>query len=62
MTKFPPIPVELLEALETRIPHRCPDISTPERAIWFDSGRRAVVDWLRAEFERQQKDILKGQA
>jgi len=57
--ELPDVPEALLKRLETTIPHKCPDISTPDRQIWFYSGQRNVVDTLRSWFNARynpQKD------
>lgn len=44
---FPAVPLELIEALESRFPDRCPDLRTPEREVWAATGRAEVVRFLR---------------
>ncbi len=54
---FPPIPPELLAALEARFPHRCPDPKTPDRDIWLYAGKRSVVDFLQEGSRRQAENL-----
>lgn len=55
--KFPPIPKELLDALNAKFKLRSPQVEWPERQIWIEVGTRNVVDWLAAEFARQNETI-----
>ena len=52
-TKFPAVAKPLLEHLEELFPDECPRLDMPEREIWFRAGQHAVVQVLRAEYERQ---------
>lgn len=52
---LPHIPDDLLAALEARFPDRCPDITDPERMIWFKAGQRSVIAIL-ADQARRQKE------
>jgi hypothetical protein len=51
--KFPLIPEPLLKALDAAFPARCPDINWPERRVWMEAGKRAVVELLMARFKEQ---------
>ena len=37
---------DLIDHLEEMIPHKCPNQSMPERAIWMYAGKRELVDML----------------
>jgi hypothetical protein len=52
---FPDVPADLLRALEKKFPDRCPSISKSIREIRHESGQRSVVDFLRIQFDKQQK-------
>lgn len=46
-TFFPTSADELLELLDVTFPEKCPRLEDSERRIFFDSGRRSVVEWLK---------------
>jgi hypothetical protein len=51
-----PIPHQLVLDLDARFPARCPDIEWPDRQVWHYAGQRAVVEFLKAAYERQQEN------
>lgn len=55
---FPPLSSELIAALETVFPDRCPDASTPDRQVWIDAGAAGVVRFLRHKLEEQNENHL----
>lgn len=59
MNNIPPIPPNLLEALEEMYPERCPEPSWSDREIWIRVGERRVVRNLRRLFEEQNENILR---
>lgn len=52
---LPHVPDDLLVALDARFPDKCPDITEPERMIWFKAGQRNVITIL-ADQARRQKE------
>jgi hypothetical protein len=56
--EFPPVPADLLAALELLFPDRCPDLATPERELWAQVGRCEVVRLLRARFDEQNTSVI----
>jgi hypothetical protein len=56
---LPSVSKALLEALEERFPERCPEIDWEDRRIWFYSGQRELIKFLRAEYDNQNKTVLK---
>lgn len=58
--KFPPIPKELLELLETRFPDRAPDLGESLDSIRFKSGQVSVIRFLRYVFNLQNQTILEN--
>lgn len=57
-TVFPVISDELLDALDTMFPERCPDPHADERRIWIEVGKREVVRYLRTVQAEQTRNIL----
>jgi hypothetical protein len=45
----------LLDEMEAKYPHRCPDLNILDRMIWFKAGQRSVVDEMAVSFTHQQK-------
>lgn len=56
--RMPPVPLELVKALDKRFPDACPLLDDTDRMIWFHAGQRAVVNFLLEIFERQSENIL----
>ena len=58
---LPPIPDELIAALDERYPDRWPDIKLPDREIWYQAGQRSVINMLLDQHRRQREaDKLEG--
>ena len=55
---FPPISKEQIEALSKLIPNKCPDLLETDREVWYNAGRRSVVDLLQEIFAIQNENIL----
>jgi hypothetical protein len=58
MENLPQIPKKLIDTLEELIPERCPNLSLPDREIWFYAGKREVVRILKDHYENQNQTIL----
>lgn len=54
----PQIPTHVLEYLERMFPARPPELKDRMRKVWFDAGRRSVVEHLRGLFNEQNENIL----
>lgn len=46
LEKLPLLSVDLINDLDKLYPHRCPKMGTPSERIWFDSGKRELIDFL----------------
>ncbi len=55
---FPPIPKNIIEALDSRFPDHCPKLDEKDRMIWFAVGQRAVVDFLIEQHKRQNETLF----
>jgi hypothetical protein len=53
---LPTISPELIKALEELEPPQPPNIKDSDREIWFKAGKRAMIEFLSAEFKAQQSD------
>lgn len=51
--KIPFVPRELVLHLDRVYPARHPDLSAPERKVWFDAGQRSVVENLQQWLKEQ---------
>ena len=48
---LPPYSKDLIDQLDQMIPHRCPNQSMSERAIWIYAGKRELVDMLKSRLK-----------
>lgn len=56
---FPRVTKALLHELEERFPPRYPALDWEDRRIWYQSGQRAVVDFLKERHKAQtQRGVL----
>lgn len=55
---FPYVPAELIEALDTSFPEKCPPLSMSLDEIRFKSGQRSVVNFLKMKHNEQAKSVL----
>lgn len=59
-SKLPPIPKNLLEALEKAFPDRCPDPGLSMDEVRIKQGEVAVVRFLRRQFDIQTTPTIPG--
>jgi len=52
---FPIVPEQIINALSELIPNKCPDLLDSDREVWYNAGRRSVVELL-IEIYRIQTD------
>ena len=55
---LPTITDELIEGLSLAFPQRHPDLSMSDRQIWYEAGKRFVVDYLIEQQKRQREAML----
>ena len=55
---LPTITDELIEGLSLVFPQRHPDLSMSDRQIWYEAGKRFVVDYLIEQQKRQREAML----
>jgi|TARA_B100001989_G_scaffold43095_1_gene26841 hypothetical protein len=55
---LPTITDELIEGLSLAFPQRHPDLSMSDRQIWYEAGKRFVVDYLIEQQKRQRETML----
>ena len=56
--KFPDVSKELVDQLESIVPNRLPDLSWNDRRIWYEAGKRSLVDFLKMKYEDQIKTTI----
>lgn len=54
----PTVPLELVHHLLEMVPFGLPDLEIPDRALWYQVGRRSLVEYLKAEWIRQNDNPL----
>lgn len=57
--QFPPIPEVLLEELERRFAPTYPDLKLDEREVWAKAGEGRVIQFLRHQFNQQDKGRMR---
>ncbi len=57
-SNLPSISKELVDRLDQLIPNRCPDINMKDREIWYEAGKRSVVDFLKMSYNDQVRTII----
>ena len=60
--KLPLVHADLVNELDRRFPHKCPDLSMNEKEIWFAYGQRSVVDFLADHLKQQTETIFDMEA
>lgn len=58
--KLPGITDALVEALEALFPPKCPTLKQSDREIWMNAGRRAMVEYIKLQHQRNKKANLQG--
>lgn len=53
--KLSPIPKDLLEDIQRLFPNRCPKEQDSERRIWMEVGKQELIEFLKVQYQRQQK-------
>ena len=59
MRRIPTLSKELIQALNERVPERCPDPTWTDREIWIYTGKRELVKFLVNEFKEQEDNLVK---
>lgn len=56
--RIPRLSSELISYLDELIPNRLPELDWSDRRIWFEAGRRSLVDTLVKSLETDEENIL----
>jgi|TARA_R100000482_G_scaffold56309_2_gene20196 hypothetical protein len=55
---FPDISKDLVDRLNELVPQRFPEIEWTERKIWFEAGKRSLVDFIESKYNDQNLTTL----
>ena len=55
---IPYLSIDLIEQLDKKYPNRHPRLTMSEREVWYEAGRRAVVDNLLHLIQDKQTEGL----
>lgn len=58
MDEIPPIPKQLIDWLSETIPDRHPTLDQSDREVWFNAGKRSIVNFLVDKYNEQNQNIL----
>lgn len=56
--KIPSLTREQVDALDALFPEQCASLEWTDREVWFKSGQRSVVRFLKRQLEIQDENIL----
>jgi hypothetical protein len=55
---FPLVSKDLIDALNEIVPEKHPSISDSDRAVWWNAGKRSLVEFLIDKYDLQNQNIL----
>jgi hypothetical protein len=55
---FPVIPKDLIDVLNEIVPEQHPSLSDSDRAVWWNAGKRSLVNFLVDKYNIQNQNIL----
>jgi hypothetical protein len=55
---FPLVPKDLLDALNEIVPEQHPSLSDSKRKVWWNAGKRSLVNFLIDKYDLQNQNIL----
>jgi hypothetical protein len=55
--RFPPVPDELLQVLNTLFPERSPEIGETDRDLVWRGGQRSVIRFLNEKYRLQNETV-----
>ena len=58
LTTLPVLATELIAELDQTFPDRCPTMANSDREVWFNAGRRSVVNFLLDLLARESRGVL----
>lgn len=58
MDNLPIYSIDLIKQLDLMYPPKHPTLDMPDRSIWFEAGRRSVVDSLLTRIQTGEASVL----
>jgi hypothetical protein len=55
---FPIVPKDLIDSLNEIVPEKHPSISDSDRSVWWNAGKRSLVNFLIDKYNLQNQNIL----
>jgi hypothetical protein len=56
--ELPHIDSDLIYALDQRFPEQCADLLWSDRDVWYKSGQRSVIKFLKQQQKEQEENII----
>jgi hypothetical protein len=61
LDSFPSVSKALIDSLNELVPNRHPRLSDIDKVVWYNAGRRSLVDFLVDKFNAQNQNILNNE-
>jgi hypothetical protein len=59
---LPALSKDLIDKLDKLYPDKCPQLTDDDRMVWFKTGQRSVINYLRQIYDEQiEQDIVTKQ-
>jgi hypothetical protein len=59
---LPALSKDLIDKLDKLYPDKCPQLTDDDRMVWFKTGQRSVINYLRQIYDEQiEQDIVPKQ-
>jgi len=55
---LPALSKDLIDKLDKLYPDKCPQLTDDERMVWYKSGQRSVINYLRQIYDEQLQDNI----
>ena len=56
---LPALSKDLIDKLDKLYPDKCPQLTDDDRMVWFKTGQRSVINYLRQIYDEQiEQDIV----
>jgi hypothetical protein len=55
---LPALSKDLIDKLDKLYPDKCPLLTDDDRMVWYKSGQRSVINYLRQIYDEQLQDNI----
>jgi len=55
---LPTLSKNLIDKLDKLFPDKCADLTDDDRMVWYKSGQRSVINYLRQIYDEQLQDNI----